>query len=83
MSVGALTQTGEVPQQKLHQNTRSGEPPAPAVRVLGLVGGLVQIPTAGPHQVTTDIQRGLNGTFKIKALVLDVTDCSCPDTHKI
>lgn len=44
--------TGEIPQQKLHQNTWSREPPAPAVRVLGLVGGLVQVPTAGPHQVT-------------------------------
>lgn len=47
------TLTGELPQQKLHQNTRSREPSAPAVRMLGLVGGLVQVPTTGPHQVTT------------------------------
>lgn len=53
MCVCVPTVTGEIPQQKLHQNTRSREPPAPAVRVLGLVGGLVQVPTAGPHQVTT------------------------------
>lgn len=57
LCVCASTSSGEIPQQKLHQNTRSREPPAPAVRVLGLVGGLVQVPTAGPHQVTalTDI----------------------------
>lgn len=43
--------TGQLPQQKLHQNTRSRKPPAPAVWVLGLVGSLVQVPAAGAHQV--------------------------------
>lgn len=62
-----FSESGEVPQQKLCKNTRSREPPTPAVRVLGLVGGLVQVSTTGPHQVKPYgcFVGGLNVAFKI------------------
>lgn len=67
-----FSKSGEVPQQKLRKNTRSREPPTPAVRVLGLVGGLVQVSTAGPHQVKPYgcFVGGLNVAFKIRIGVI-------------
>ena len=44
---------GQLPEQEVGPNARGGEPSPPPVRVLGLVGGLVQVPTAGPHTVFT------------------------------